>query len=137
MLLVATLQFVQLLLLFVRMEQLSSRSTKEAANNKVILLVQDGATNEEAFAIVSAETGQSASAIKSYFFQLGGNNEGIHGNSKLDKEEESQLVSMLIVFSIMHEAVTIKGMQEFVEKILGRKLENCGLGTSLRGTKMS
>jgi len=127
------------------MNQLSSKSTKQAANDKVLLLVQEGSSQDEASVVVSEETGRSAAAIKSYFHWHGGHSEGTHGNCKLTKEEENQLISMLIVFSMMHEAISIKGLQEFVETIFGEKIGKSWAGDfikrhqdelSLRKTKL-
>ena len=103
------------------MDQLTPKSTEHAANNRVLFLIQEGITQEEAFLIVSRETDRSSPAIKSYFHWHGGHNEGTHGNCKLTKEEEDQLISMMIVFSMMHEAISIKSIQKYVENIFLKK----------------
>ena len=99
------------------MNQSTSNSTNKAANNKVLLLIQKGMTQDKAFVVISERTSRSSAVIKSYFHHHGGHKEGTHGNCKLTKEEENQLISLLIVFSVMHEAISIKGIQEFIKKI--------------------
>ena len=94
---------------------------KHAANDRVLFLIQEGITHEEAFLVVSKEADRSSPAIKSYFHWHGGHNEGTHGNCKLTKEEKNQLISMMIVFSMMHEAISIKSIQKYVENIFLKK----------------
>ena len=113
------------------MEQLTINSDYQAANKKVLLLIEEGASHKEAFAVVSDETGRSEAAIKTYFHRLGGNKKEIHGNCKLTKEEENQLTAMLIVFSMMHQAIRLKNIQEFVKKVFGKEVGHSWAGDFL------
>ena len=71
------------------MNQLTSNSTNKAANNKALLPIQKDVTQNEAFVVVSEETGRLSAAIKSYFHHHGGHKEGPYGNCKLTKEKEN------------------------------------------------
>ncbi len=117
------------------MDKLNTSSTNEAANDKVLLLIQEGYFNDDAFKSVSKETGRSIAAVKSYFHRHGGQPFGIHGNSKLTCEQEKMLVSMVIVFGMMHEALSIKDLKEFTEEIFSIKISKSWAGAFIKRHK--
>ena len=104
----------------------TSNSDNKSAHHQVLWLIQEGMLQKNAFDVVSGKTGQAALAIKTYFHQYVGSNSSAHGNSALTAEEESQLTSMLIVFSLIHQAISIKSIQEYVSKLFSQMWVNFG-----------
>lgn len=91
-------------------DSLIYHSDKDAIYARVLYLVQNGSLLKEATEIVAEETGRTASGIRETYRRAGGNPDKDHGRNKLTNEQENILTSVCIVYSICHQALTVKDL---------------------------
>ena len=87
-------------------EQLTSITTPQRANEVVHQLLQEKVTLKDACAQVAEATERSADAIKKFYQRHSKDKIKAHGNNKLTMEEENILVCVIMVFSSFHEGLS-------------------------------
>lgn len=96
----------------------------------VSLYILDGKKTSEAIKLVSENSGKSCSAARMAYYRGGGDLARVHGNRLLNSEQENMLVSILVVFSNLHNGLTHSQARIEVEHVLGvsishRTLKRC------------
>ena len=100
-------------------DELTESSDKEAIYQRVVFLMSGNMTLKRACEIVEEETGQKWATTKQQFVRRGGSTEKRHGHCKLTETQEGVALSVAIVYSVMHEALTTPSLCDHVEKIFG------------------
>jgi len=97
-------------------DQLIPKSDGAAIYERVVFLVGSGKTLKAACVVVSDETGKKWQAIKMQYHRCGGNKKRKHGRCKLTIKQEGILLSVIITFSVMHEALTMAETKNIIKK---------------------
>ena len=100
-------------------EPLLPQSDKEAIHERALFLVNKGITLKDACKKISKETGKSHVAVKKIYQRQGGNPDKDHGCCKLTKEEENIILSVVVVYSLLHLPLTKKELQKEVKNLFG------------------
>ena len=110
-------------------DELTAQSNKDAIFSRVNFLLEGGMNVKEACLQVERENGQKWATTKQQFVRRSGSTGKHHGRCKLTKSQEGVILSMAIVYSTMHEALSLDGLQEQVQIIysieVGQKWASC------------
>ena len=64
---------------------------------------------------IAKETDKTANAIRKHYYRNGGGSSGKeHGNRKLSSEQENILLSIIVVYSLLHMPIVLKEIQSEV-----------------------
>ena len=108
-----------LLFSFTMADSVTANSNKSAIFGRTVFLVNSGQSLKNACETVEAESGRKWQSTKQLYVRYGGSQERKHGLCKLTLEQESILLSMVIVYSAMHETLSLGELQEHVQKSFG------------------
>ena len=75
-------------------------------HQKVLSLIDAGKKLQDSCKQIGKEIGKSWLAVKRTFYRQGGSKSKAHGNSKLTKLQENILLSIIIVYSILHDPIS-------------------------------
>ena len=75
-------------------------------HQKVLSLVDAGKKVKDSCKQIGKEIGKSWLAVKKTFYRQGGSKSKAHGNSKLTKLQENILLSIIIVYSMLHHPIS-------------------------------
>ena len=72
---------------------------------------------------IAKETGKTANAIRKHYYRNGGGSFGKeHGNRKLSSEQENILLSIIVVYSLLHMPIFLKEIQSEVLNLFNVKV---------------
>ena len=100
-------------------DPLTKSSDKEAIYARLLYLLDNGSTLKAGCEQIQDENGQLAGTTKKQYQRRCTAPAKAHGNQKLTDEQENILVSMVVVYSAMHESLKACDLQQHVLAAFG------------------